>query len=74
MMDQKNIKLIPAQTENIIDDIWECNEIFLSVAYRPSKRKDMLHKLNKLNKSIKVNEIIKMIKIIKRIKIMRGIK
>ena len=32
-MNQKNIKLIPAQTGNRITDMWECNERFLSVDY-----------------------------------------
>ena len=36
-MDKKNT----AQIGNRITDMWECNERFSSVDYRPLKRKDM---------------------------------
>ena len=33
IMNQKTIRLIPAQTGNRITDMWECNVTFLSVDY-----------------------------------------
>ena len=63
------MKLIPAQTGNIITDMWECIERFLSVDYWPK-----IIKMIKIIKTIKIIRIIKIIEIIKIIKMIRIIK
>ena len=56
IMDQKNIKLIPAQTGNRITDMWECNERFCQLITDLQTGKTCFSDNDMLNEMIKMSK------------------